>query len=272
MNYRKTSNQDSLRRSQLITTFGVGSIVDLSENRSVMICSPDKWRVQNAPPIHDNRLEEKLGVQYFVTPPDMDDKSNPGGIPAVVFPRWMRCSRLGCGILMPLKEWRERARLSASYKDFDVTPYCFVHHNASLVPSRFVVACGKGHIDDFPYVAWVHRKRADGTCVSPQLRYKKSSGSSLESIRIECTGCNTTESMAGSFKKDNLKFHECSGSVTLSARWKTHRPKKKQNSQKKPTASRSLTHLPKAHPTPNVSISCLSPWNCPITRRLYSRA
>jgi hypothetical protein len=212
MNYRKTSNQDSLRRSQLITTFGVGSIVDLSENRSVMICSPDKWRVQNAPPIHDNRLEEKLGVQYFVTPPDMDDKSNPGGIPAVVFPRWMRCSRLGCGILMPLKEWRERARLSASYKDFDVTPYCFVHHNASLVPSRFVVACGKGHIDDFPYVAWVHRKRADGTCVSPQLRYKKSSGSSLESIRIECTGCNTTESMAGSFKKDNLKFHECSGS------------------------------------------------------------
>lgn len=213
MSYRNFNKGDSLRRSQLVTTFGVGSIVDLSENRSVMICSTQFWRVKSAPPLHDKRLEEKLGVQYFIAPPDMEDKSNPNGVPAVVFPRWLRCPRLGCGKLLPLNEWRELSKKSSSYKDFDASPFCNTHHNSSLVPSRFVVACGRGHIDDFPYVDWVHRRRPDGPCENPQLVYRKSSGSLLDSIRITCESCKAQSTMAGSFKKKNLEFHACNGSA-----------------------------------------------------------
>ena len=37
-------------------------------------------------------------------------------------------------------------------------PSCF----QELVVARIIVACGHGHIDDFPWVKWVHAKNLFG--------------------------------------------------------------------------------------------------------------
>ncbi|RME78490.1 MAG: hypothetical protein D6785_11995, partial [Planctomycetota bacterium] len=63
-----------LRPSQLLYTFGVGSIVELP-NMAIMVMGLEDWPVKNATPIVEKRLlslvKRVLGehIQKFLTPP-----------------------------------------------------------------------------------------------------------------------------------------------------------------------------------------------------------
>ncbi len=96
--YWQTKNTPTIRRSQLVTTFGVGSIVDLPD-LSVMIRSIDDWNTINAPQIIDERLAKRLGVKMFIAPPD----ENPGILSSVIFPPWFRCPN--CVRLPDIETW-----------------------------------------------------------------------------------------------------------------------------------------------------------------------
>jgi hypothetical protein len=54
-----------VRPSQVITTFGPGSIVDL-ESLSIIVASTASWRESDAPVIREHRLERALGVERFL--------------------------------------------------------------------------------------------------------------------------------------------------------------------------------------------------------------
>ena len=79
-----------------------------------------------------------------------------------------------------------------------------------MVPSRFVIACEVGQLDEFPYWHWVHRASSGGTTTAGQcggtLKMRTSGrSSSLRSIIVSCT-CGVPEvSMEGSFRKSALK-------------------------------------------------------------------
>src|SRR4051794_6399072 len=75
-----------VRRSQLVTTFGVGSIVPV-EDESFMVAGIDRWSV-GASNLHEPRLERELGVGGFVIPPAGDNTQD---IPVVRFPMWSSC-------------------------------------------------------------------------------------------------------------------------------------------------------------------------------------
>lgn len=212
--FRMDKNIQTVRRSQLITTFGVGSIVDLPD-LSVMVRSTDSWDTKRATQLNDERLAKRLGVKMFLAPPD--EKS--GHIESVIFPRWFRCPHRDCGRLNDIEVWRNNvlsAKSHTQYKDFDSQPYCY-RHNLKLIPSRFIVGCVRGHIDDFPYAKWVH----DGDlCAAPDLYYKKGAGSTLTSIKIRCGSCTKIKSLAGATKRGNIaKFVKCSGTKP----WEKHR-------------------------------------------------
>jgi hypothetical protein len=66
-----------------------------------------------------------------------------------------------------------------------------------LIPVRFVAACVRGHIQDFPFMAWVHRNAtpADG-CRLRLLAGRSSAG--LTGIKITCT-CGQIRSLGGIF-------------------------------------------------------------------------
>src|SRR5258707_1586577 len=163
------SNKDSkrckvgeLRPSQALTTFGIGSIIDLP-NLSVMVMGLEDWPFKDTVEIGEQRLlasvKEVLGQQVKslrsapVVPDTYQvnqfDSSALVGIPVAPFPRWMVCPHCR----------RLAALASGSHGIFKLeTPYRtdqirYVHANCTrkgkpptVVPARFIVACPNGHL------------------------------------------------------------------------------------------------------------------------------
>jgi hypothetical protein len=215
--FEKTSSKKAptLRRSQTVTTFGVGAIADLPD-ASVMICGIDKWDIRGTIPIGDPRLEKKLGVKLFRMAPDSDSPGD--GVAAVRFPRWMRCRKKQHGALMSLEDWRQLASGTSRMMWFDDKPYCYLC-NLALIPSRFVVACRKGHIDDFPFIEWAHGGSKE-VCEKPRLKYaERGNSASLSGIWITCE-CGKSKSMGGSFNKDTMEnIVLCKGAMPWEKVW-----------------------------------------------------
>ncbi len=202
-----------LRRSQIITNFGVGAITDMREFSGVLK-SPDVWQVEGVPVlklINEERVEEvrlvnrlrgvliNPSLEYFVMPPRKRDEGKSIKLPFTLFPRMLYCKI--CGRLKSFEEWFPKGldyanNLKCTEKKNKKT--C----NGKLIPSRFIMICPKGHIDDFPYNNWVHRSNDD--CGDPNLRIRfQGGGSSLDSIIIKCENCNSSRSLAGALKYKN---------------------------------------------------------------------
>jgi len=186
----------NVRRSQLITTYGVGSIVPV-KGEAVMVAGIHRWAVKPEDEIHEPRLEKKLGVERFILPPSTG-KNGDNDVPAVRFPSWYWCPTC--------------KRLDY----FDTL--CGGSHGkcnncgVPLVPSRFVIVCENGHIDDFPYFEWVHAKKSWDDQISHELSIKSGGVSaSLSDVIIRCS-CGLSRSMEGSFNKMALKeITRCTG-------------------------------------------------------------
>lgn len=194
----------AIRRTQLITTFGCGSIIDLPYD-SVIVAGTDYWTHFQEPEyiIHEENLQRLLGVDYFVLPKISSDTQNrtddpSGDIPVFRFPEVLICPE--CGNL-------------ANYKKFGFTtkPIC-TKCNKDLIPSRFIIACKRGHLEDFPYSWWVHRGDFNG-CNRPEnlSMYNDKRSGGLESIWVECKTCKTSRNMAGAFNPDVFKGYKCRG-------------------------------------------------------------
>ncbi|MFE0085637.1 DrmB family protein [[Kitasatospora] papulosa] len=77
----------------------------------------------------------------------------------------------------------------------------------SLVPSRFVIACTHGHLEDFPYWKWVHRgnRTVSGSCGGQLSFQADGSTASLRAVLISCTCGVEKVSMEGSFRRQALR-------------------------------------------------------------------
>ncbi len=189
-----------IRANQLITTFGPGSIIDFP-NLSVMPVSVKHWSIQNSHRIEEPRLALLLGVKCFYTPPQKKFFFESNDIPIQFFPTYVVCPR--CQFLGHL---RFLSRSLRHYRSGLKCKGC----NSRLYPARFIMACEKGHIDDFPWSWWVHRGKSD--CPGHKLKsYSMGRSSGLEDIMVECLDCNAKRNMAGSLSGDALKKYHCTG-------------------------------------------------------------
>lgn len=207
LNTEKSKNRvvGNLRRTQLITTFGNGSIVDLPFD-SVIIAGTDFWRNSDDDDsiIHDENLQGLLGMDYFVKPKvdsnplKTDYMKKSKDVPVFRFPEILICPK--CQKLSHYKKFgfNSKPKCSACKRD--------------LIPSRFVIACEDGHLEDFPYSWWVHRGYTSD-CKRPEdlilFNDKKSGG--LDSIKIKCNSCGKVRSMEGAFSKTALTGYSCKG-------------------------------------------------------------
>lgn len=182
------------RRSQLISTFGVGSLFP-AENHSFMVTSIDQWRAEWLNPVSEPRLARSLGVASLKLPPSGERRS----IPVIRFPDVLVCPT--CHRLGNLKE------LNSNYKD-PVCGHC--SKPTQLTPSRFIVACQNGHIDDFPYSYWVHGYSERGSEAHKLSLVSEGRTSSLADILVTCS-CGKRRSMADAFNPLMLKEMRCSG-------------------------------------------------------------
>ena len=122
-----------LRPSQLIFTFGVGSLVDLP-NMSAIVLGLDDWDTRYCTEIAEDRLvaaiQNRLGSQMttlYLPPMKLDgmerDPAAPAvGVPVAPFPRWLRCSlcdtlaTVESGVFkLIMDQWRELLVWNISY-------------------------------------------------------------------------------------------------------------------------------------------------------------
>ena len=151
-----------LRRSQVLTTFGPGAMVDLPEH-SVLVAGLEYWKGDKER-IYESRLEawlsERLAVpelKLFAPPVDSgDDASVRTGIEVFLFPVWFlgqvdetwtspdgRVYRT-----RPLLPWERLVKGGYLTRDRKIKP---------VVPVRFVQACVRGHISDVDWYGFVRR-------------------------------------------------------------------------------------------------------------------
>lgn len=173
------------RLSQLVTTFGPGSMLDLP-TRSVMIGGLDRWDMRHGTwsPIDEPRLVELLqrrlttvgpngepprlpaGVRLSLrTPPlaqDLNANREPAGVPVSVFPTWFVCEKIE-HVTIGGRE-RRRRRL-VRWQDLDAGQgrryfYGDDGKRTEVTPIRFVGACERGHIQDIDWRWVVHGTKA----------------------------------------------------------------------------------------------------------------
>lgn len=208
----------SVRSAQAILQYGVGAMVDFPD-QTLMTAAPEYWgdRIIH---IHDERLEKMLNVDYFGVPGGKDEY--PSGIAYVRFPQWYFCPK--CRKFQPLEKWFEEYNRKATLRQKEYDPYmkkprCF-ECKKDLVPTRIVVACENGHIDDFPWVKWVHDKNTSGSkqiCLNPDLTFETGATTSagLEGLIIRCKTCKAKATLFGAFDKDAFKrlgnTYKCNG-------------------------------------------------------------
>lgn len=206
----KATIAGELRQTQLITTFGSGSIVDFLDD-TVIIAGVDDWEIP-APTqrIYNDNLAAITGAKYFISPKiqNNDSLNKSQDIASYKFPEKLYCPNCKC--IIDAKEL-EFANLKDKNKCNQLNKNgnpC----NSNLVPSRFVVCCDNGHLEDFPYYWWVHRgEPCSSGKENPRLKmYNRDNRSDFESLFLECIECGKRRTFTGAFKDNALAQYPCS--------------------------------------------------------------
>jgi len=188
-----------VRPSQVITTFGPGAIVDL-QTLSVIVAGIDAWRLDEADPIREPRLQRALRVERFFAPRATEGggfQGRRGTVPTYLFPRFQVCpvpscqtlSEMGDGDLEYDAKWGEIRCKAAGCKGRG-------KNRATVLPAPFIVACPSGHLDDFPWREYVHR--GPTSCKQRLRLYSTAETGSVADIRVKCA-CGTGRSASDAF-------------------------------------------------------------------------
>jgi hypothetical protein len=212
-----------IRRSQLISPWGVGQMINFPNDESLMVAGLDLWEerysaLDNAEEfrITEERLARRLNVRDFRLPPDFREPG-PGiihpslRIPFIRFPKWHYCTRCGhmenVSIFHSIKPLCSGMTFDSGRSCSDIPP----GRRKRLIPVRFIAVCPDGHIRDFPFMEWVHDGQQPEGTHNLRLRAGRSSGA-LSGIEISCS-CGAHRSMAGAFNDQALSRMgiSCSG-------------------------------------------------------------
>lgn len=199
----------SIRPSQLLWTYGPGALVDLP-NLSVVTMGLDYWDTARCRPVDEARLLAAVrrtlpSVTRLYLPPIVEDENvdlfsaeAKVGVPVLTFPRWLRCVR--CQTMAEVDSGLFKPKINPYRPETAhfIHTNCEKGRNSPAVPSRFMLACREGHLDDFPWHWFVHDGPSDCTGI---LKFVEQ-GASLqtENLWVTCT-CGAKKSMAKAFGK-----------------------------------------------------------------------
>lgn len=212
-----------LRPSQMLYNFGVGGVVDLPQ-LSVLIMGIDDWNTTYMRKLPEERLlaavRRRAGKQigYLAEAPVQRERAssfNPYspeaniGIPVAAFPGWAVCPV--CKRLAPLDGGS--FELKSNQYRWQETHY--VHQNClkqnegkrkrPVIPARFVVACENGHLDEFPWVYFVHRGNTNCPGRLTLSEYGVSGTAADIVITCQADGCSAFRNMAEAFGESAKK-------------------------------------------------------------------
>lgn len=195
--------EGKVRLSQVVMTFGPGAMVDLLDH-AVLVGGLDYWRYDkfreqgfvDEPRLRDavyKRLEP-LGVELSVNrafrlpPAGDDDAPSPfNGIQVAEFPAWFVCQNSECRALVHSRNLEKEKGRYVHRCTNKKTGYC--------VPVRFVGTCKHGHLEEFPWVRFVHA-RVEEHCDAPDLYLREDATGDFSNIVVECRSCGGSRRLA----------------------------------------------------------------------------
>lgn len=184
-----------IRQSQVLTSFGPGSMVDLPK-QSILIGGLNHWKFgQERTRIYEPRLEDYLrqklnlsNIALYEPPASSKDALGPRtGIQSFMFPCWF-LAQVDASFeapsgkryrTRPLLPWKKLAPLGGKYLDKD-------RKKRSVVPVRFVQACVYGHISDIDWRFFVHKGES---CTGDLWLDEGGTGNDFADIFVRCEAC-----------------------------------------------------------------------------------
>lgn len=184
----------SVRAAQAVLQYSVGAMVDFPD-QTLITAAPETWSKTQR--IYDDRFAKALGVDYFALPIKISYSR---------FPEWYFCPK--CRKFQPIDKWIAEYQKRSKAKSLEIDPYMARHMQCiecrqDLVVARIVTVCENGHINDFPWVKWVHRQSKKPICGNSSLSFKTGASGTegLEGLSISCS-CGAYTTLTGAFEKD----------------------------------------------------------------------
>jgi len=214
MSDKKRKPNGELRQSQVLTTFGPGSMVDLP-TRSVVISGLTFWKGDRQF-IREDRLRYKVAkslrlpdgqdIQLYTPPQKSNDpQAAMTGIDAFVFPTWF-LAQVDRTFEINRKVYRTRPLVSwSAVKD----GLKFEGKQVQAVPVRFVQACTNGHLSDINWYAFAHND-FETPCRRPLWLDEGGSGNDFEEIFVRCE-CGKRRPLSEAKLKDSKVLGKCLG-------------------------------------------------------------
>jgi len=208
------TEKNFIRKNQLITTYGVGSLLPLQSGESVIILGLDSWfegkdnlsEFDNIKYIDDKRFAHRLSVNFLIEPPVVKKGytkySNSNTIiPTSKFPRLYYCPF--CKHMKKIAN----AEVEDVYCDNEDCNGKNGTKLAKMKQDRFLVFSKDfDYIDDFPVFEWVHQNKgckANGS-IKDIKRIVKSEKLGFDGIGYYCTKCNSYRTLEKAFSEKAL--------------------------------------------------------------------
>ena len=220
--------KSDLRRSQVVTTFGVGATYDYVEFPG-MTLTVDEWQL-NPRTIQKLKVNNFRFVEYLnkvlknyegvnavrinklIEPPVAYDQMQKalhdisGKIEVATFPKWSVC--MTCNALMKHSPAGNRRCTNNHLPNWKKGNPCSTNrHGSKTEPVRFIAYCQKGHIQDIPWPELM-ATNCDENCVmlkdenhgpsNPSLYLDDNGqGGGFSSLRITCKVCGKSKALTG---------------------------------------------------------------------------
>jgi len=214
--------EGALRQSQVITTYGPGSLVDLPD-RSVIVGGLEYWTGgypgepgQQLQPISEERLVAKLKTYLqlerleLYPPPAAEDIGAPptGRLPGIrvfEFPEWFVADWLDPN------ETRYRARPLVHKRRLVGGKFeAPTGRKCSVVAVRFVQGCENGHVSDMDWYGFTHYWDRDSTCRRPLWLEERGTSGELVDLFVRCE-CTQERSVAQAQRMGTEALGFCKG-------------------------------------------------------------
>lgn len=198
-----------LRRSQIITTYGPGALIDLPRHSGI-VGGLDTWPSPGLlDEIVEPRLSSKLGIltgiaspRLYAPPADTNDPTQrPLGIGVWRFPEWFIVQE------KEFKDDRKRARRLVHRKALDDKGR---FDGLPVVATRFLRACPKGHIDDLDWYWFVHAPENDCPRTRQMWLDERGTGGDLADLSVRCE-CGKSRQLYDATLTDTNPLGFCKG-------------------------------------------------------------
>jgi Domain of unknown function (DUF1998) len=196
-----------IRRSQAITTWGPGALIDLPRHSGI-VGGLETWsKVDLLDEITDPRLIRKIsrltGIpapRLYAPPAALTAPGEPTrGIGVWRFPEWMLVQEDFAG------DGNERSRRLVHRKSLDEKGR---FDGRQVVPTRFVRACPRGHISDLDWYRFVHGP--EDACKRQLRLHERGTGGDLADLEVRCE-CGKSRGMAEAAELDMKPLGLCWG-------------------------------------------------------------